>query len=331
MSWLSRAWDSTTEFVSDTYEGASAAIDVIMTDPGHAAAVFIDGVEHGITDVAGVVLGAVPDLIDYGSERLLGVNLYDGSAMTAISDGMMWAVDGVESLAGFEKPEIRGDGDEFLFGAGRVTGQVVGAVTVVGAGGAIMSAAQSTLQGAWWVASTGYKVTAVASTAVTGATVGTGALVAADVNYNDGRLTGGAIQGVSNWVIRQITGYESTGDLYEDFVPEEIKDAMDDFMAFMGDNPDIAKWASFGASMLVGGGLVSMIAGDSFIGKFVGLALVGAISWGVSNIFKDAATDAANENTAPEADGATPPAAEEQARAVMASAPRVSAPTLGMA
>ncbi len=290
--WLSKAWGGVKSFGS----GLAAAGQVIVTDPLHAGAVFVDGFEKGVADVGGLIIGGIPDLVDFGSEKLFGVNLYDGSASAAVSNGLKWGIDGIEGLVGIEQPEIRGEGDQFLFGAGRLTGQVTAGSLAIVHAGAIVGAAKATASGAWAVTSgtakTAMFVGGVANTAV----IGGGAAIGADVAFNDARISGGLLSGAFNWGVEKVTGHAGVGAAWEAMAPEGAKQALSGFMVFMGEHPELAKWASFGLALLLGNGLIGGLVGDNPIMGLAGLAIAGMIAWGLSEKFKGAALDAYNES-----------------------------------
>lgn len=288
--WLSNTWNAVSDFAVDTAKGASAAAKVVMDRPGHAAAVFIDGVEKGAADIGGLIIGGVPDLVDWGLEKTTGINLYDGSASRAVSGGLKWGIDGIESLVGIEKPVIQGDGDQFLFGAGRLTGQVVTGAAAIGGAGAIVGAAKGVASGAWTVASGAYKAAVVTSVATNAAVIGGAGLVGWDVTQNDAKITTGAAKRAVSFVA------DKTG--VDEMIPESVKDTLNDTMAFMGRNPVLAKWGSFILFALVGNSALGWALGDGLTGKLAAPLLAGVIGWGLSSSFAKAAVETHNERQA---------------------------------
>lgn len=296
-------------------------------DTAHRVSVGIDGIYQGIINTL-----ALPGyLVDAANHAPTVLNILPGEqGFSTFSDdpflgsgqirsGLTSLYQGYNDVAGVTVPQ-RVDTLDGLIGMG---GEVAGGALVAGglslaagsspvlangirtvasgttvvqqspATGYVLGGLKGAARSAWWAAT--HPVTAF--NALTGLAI-TGSAV--DMTLNDGNLTGAAVGAVTNKAVESVTGYESLSAVWRENAPQEMQDMLVSFMEFMGENPMLAKWGSFGFALVTGNALIEKMTGNMPFGGLASLALAGAMAWGISEMFTNKALAFAQQEPRPE-------------------------------
>jgi hypothetical protein len=109
-----------------------------------------------------------------------------------------------------------------------------------------------------------------------------------DQTVNDGKATGSLMTRGFNAIARKIFG-DTPGNIADKYVPEPVKEAGREFMGFMKEHPDLAKWGSFGAALFGGyklfGGMIGFILGDNILTTALALGAAAIVAGNLSNSF----------------------------------------------